>query len=120
MKSSHLRNTGPSKKFSIILQGAICAVSLFLIVPAAKSDEKIPQANEYVSVFMLKVRSDLARDDYSDPGWYKHPEGHQAYEYSGELPEVSERFTPGNSLMAPKSELASANFKAVKPNHRKS
>ena len=69
---------------------------------------------------MLKVRSDLARDDYSDPGWYKHPEGHQAYEYSGELPEVSERFTPGNSLMAPKSELASANFKAVKPNHRKS
>ena len=69
---------------------------------------------------MLKVRSDLAPDDYSDPGWYKHPEGHQAYEYSGELPEVSERFTPGNSLMAPKSELASANFKAVKPNHRKS
>ena len=51
MKSNHLRNTGPSKKFSIILQGAICAVSLFLIVSAAKSDEKIPQANEYVSVF---------------------------------------------------------------------
>ena len=51
MKSSHLRNTGPSKKFLIILQGTICAVSLFLIVPAAKSDEKIPQANEYVSVF---------------------------------------------------------------------
>ena len=110
MKSSHFRNTGPSKKISIILQGAICAVSLSLIIPAAKSDEKTPQA----------VRSDLALDDYSDPGWYKHPEGHKAYEYSGELPEVSERFTLGNSLMAPNSELASANFKAVKPNHRKS
>ena len=23
---------------------------------------------------MLKVRADLAPDDYSDPGWYKHPE----------------------------------------------
>ena len=51
MKCSHLRNTGPSKKISIILQGAICAVLLFLIVPVAKSDEKTPRANEYVSVF---------------------------------------------------------------------
>ena len=51
MKSSQLKNTGPGKKISIILQGAICAVSLFLIVPAAKSDEKTSQANEYVSVF---------------------------------------------------------------------
>ena len=51
VKSDSLRDTGLGKKISIILQGAICAVSLFLIVPAAKSDEKIPQANEYVSVF---------------------------------------------------------------------
>ena len=64
---------------------------------------------------MLKVRADLAPDDYSDPGWYKHPEGHQAYEYNGELPELSKKLTPGNSLMAPKLQLASAHFKAVKP-----
>ncbi len=38
---------------------------------------------------MLKVRADLAPDDFSEPGWYKHPEGHQAYEYDGELPELS-------------------------------
>ena len=69
---------------------------------------------------MLKVSSDLTPDDYSDLGWYKHPKGHQAYEYSGELPEVSERFTPGNSLIAPQSKSASATFKAVNPNHRKS
>ena len=68
---------------------------------------------------MLKVRADLAPDDYSDPGWYKHPEGHQAYEYNGELPESSKQLTSGNSLMAPKSQLASAHFQAVKPTRHK-
>ena len=58
---------------------------------------------------MLKVRADLA-DDYSDPGWYKHPEGHQAYDYNGELPELSKQLTPGNSLVT-QSQLASAILK---------
>ena len=69
---------------------------------------------------MPKVHSDLAPDNYSDSGWYKHPEAHQAYEYSVELLEVSERLIPGNSLMALKSKLVLANFKAVKLIHRKS
>jgi FtsP/CotA-like multicopper oxidase with cupredoxin domain len=34
----------------------------------------------------LKVRADLARDDYKDPGWYRHPKGTLAYEWTGELP----------------------------------
>ena len=32
---------------------------------------------------VLKVREDLAANDYKDPGWYKHPQGTVAYEYSG-------------------------------------
>jgi manganese oxidase len=32
----------------------------------------------------IKVREGLARDDYKDPGWYKHPSGTVAYEWTGE------------------------------------
>ena len=37
---------------------------------------------------VLKVRPDVAPGDYRDPGWYQHPEGTLAYEWTGEpLPE---------------------------------
>ena len=32
---------------------------------------------------LVKVREGLARDDYKDPGWYRHPVGTQAYEWTG-------------------------------------
>ena len=32
---------------------------------------------------VVKVREGLARNDYKDPGWYKHPEGTVAFEYKG-------------------------------------
>jgi len=35
----------------------------------------------------VKVRRDLARNDYRDPGWYQQPPGTQAYEWTGKLPE---------------------------------
>jgi len=34
----------------------------------------------------LKVREGLARNDYKDPGWYQHPKGTVAYEWTGETP----------------------------------
>ena len=34
----------------------------------------------------LKVRRDQKPGDYRDPGWYKHPAGTQAYEFTGSLP----------------------------------
>jgi hypothetical protein len=37
----------------------------------------------------LKVREGLARGDYKDPGWYKHPAGTLAREWTGEVPEVT-------------------------------
>ena len=35
---------------------------------------------------VVKVREGLARNDYKDPGWYKHPPSTVAYEYTGALP----------------------------------
>ena len=35
---------------------------------------------------VLKVRKDQKPGDYSDPGWFKHPPGTVAYEYTGEVP----------------------------------
>lgn len=33
---------------------------------------------------VLKVREGLARNDYRDPGWYQHPTGSVAYEWTGD------------------------------------
>ena len=38
---------------------------------------------------VVKIREGLARNDYSDPGWYKHPKGTVAYEWKGETPAAS-------------------------------
>jgi hypothetical protein len=35
---------------------------------------------------VMKVRDGIARGDYKDPGWYQHPAGTVAYEWSGEAP----------------------------------
>lgn len=32
---------------------------------------------------VVKVREGLATNDYNDPGWYRHPEGTVAFEYTG-------------------------------------
>ena len=39
---------------------------------------------------VVKVREGLARNDYKDPGWYKHPPGTVASEWTG-APPVAER-----------------------------
>jgi hypothetical protein len=36
---------------------------------------------------MVKIRDNQPAGDYSDPGWYPQPEGTQAYEWTGPLPE---------------------------------
>ncbi len=42
---------------------------------------------------VVKVREGLARNDYKDPGWYKHPPRTVAYEHSGAAP-LAERAAP--------------------------
>jgi hypothetical protein len=37
---------------------------------------------------MIKVREGLARGDFRDPGWYAHPAGTVAKEWTGPAPET--------------------------------
>jgi hypothetical protein len=43
---------------------------------------------------LLKVRRDQKPGDYRDPGWYRHPAGTVAYEYTGALPAPSRAAAP--------------------------
>jgi hypothetical protein len=40
---------------------------------------------------VVKVREGLARNDYKDPGWYKHPAGTVAWELKGEAPPAARK-----------------------------
>jgi hypothetical protein len=42
---------------------------------------------------LVKVRKDQKPGDYKDPGWYKHPAGTIAYEWTGAPPEQPARAT---------------------------
>jgi hypothetical protein len=46
---------------------------------------------------VVKVRADQPRGDYRDPGWYAHPPGTVAYEYTGKPPEPSRAQGPAAS-----------------------
>jgi len=59
---------------------------------------------------VVKVREGLARDDYKDPGWFKHPKGTVAYEWTGAVPEAAQPPDTPPSVGAGEIEL-----KAVKP-----
>jgi len=60
---------------------------------------------------VFKVREGLARNDYRDPGWYRHPAGSVAYEWKGEAPAVSRAEPEGQTGgAAPERE-----FRARKP-----
>ena len=51
---------------------------------------------------VVKVREGIAKDDYTDPGWYKNPPGTQAYEWTGELPNPS-KATDSTTKITPKN-----------------
>jgi hypothetical protein len=50
---------------------------------------------------VLKVREGLARNDYKDPGWYRHPKGTVAYEWTGAAPNARRAApAPGDRMAA--------------------
>jgi hypothetical protein len=59
---------------------------------------------------VVKVREGLARDDYKDPGWFTHPPGTVAHEWTGATP-IAQR--PAHS--APAAKPAAADLRARKP-----
>ncbi|MBY0243074.1 MAG: copper oxidase [Burkholderiaceae bacterium] len=50
---------------------------------------------------VMKVRKEQKRGDYSDPGWFQHPKGSVAYEWTGELAEPVRSDNPGKALATP-------------------
>jgi FtsP/CotA-like multicopper oxidase with cupredoxin domain len=42
----------------------------------------------------VKVRDDVRPGVYKDPGWYQHPQGTVAYEYTGQLAQAARAETP--------------------------
>ncbi len=48
---------------------------------------------------ILKVRKDQKPGDYKDPGWYKHPAGTVAYEWTGETPAPVRKNAAGGQAM---------------------
>jgi FtsP/CotA-like multicopper oxidase with cupredoxin domain len=58
---------------------------------------------------VVKVRRDQKPGDYSNPGWFKHPAGTVAYEWTGALPEPARQQAAGDSAMpratAPAAEM---------------
>jgi hypothetical protein len=51
---------------------------------------------------VVKVRKEQKRGDYSDPGWFKHPPGTVAYEFTGALPDPA-RFKSEGRAASPGS-----------------
>lgn len=48
---------------------------------------------------VLKVRKEQKRGDYTDPGWFKHPTGTNAFEWTGSLPEPARFASEGGQSM---------------------
>ncbi|MGH8856799.1 MAG: copper oxidase, partial [Polaromonas sp.] len=48
---------------------------------------------------MVKVRKDQKPGDYKDPGWYQHPTGTVAYEWTGAMPNPARFAAEGGQSM---------------------
>jgi hypothetical protein len=64
---------------------------------------------------VMKVRKDQKPDDYKDPGWYKHPAGTLAYEWSGALPEPARSSSSGGQSMPMEGKPANLEMTVRKP-----
>ncbi|MFG6447321.1 multicopper oxidase family protein [Roseateles sp. BYS180W] len=64
---------------------------------------------------VLKVRKDQKPGDYRDPGWYKHPKGEVAFEWSGALREPARFAAEGGTALKPAHTGEALELKARKP-----
>jgi hypothetical protein len=65
---------------------------------------------------VLKVRHDQPPGDYRNPGWYVHPPGTTAYEWTGALPEAPRQHDAGAAAMpAPHPPAAPVEVQIRKP-----
>jgi FtsP/CotA-like multicopper oxidase with cupredoxin domain len=64
---------------------------------------------------VVKVRREQKPGDYSDPGWYRHPAGTQASEWTGSLPQPPTSDSAGGQSMPSERAPGTGNLKARKP-----
>lgn len=65
---------------------------------------------------VLKVRKDQKRGDYKDPGWFTHPEGTVAHEWTGNLSEPRRsKLTGGKSMPLQQKNQAEVEVLVRKP-----
>ena len=64
---------------------------------------------------VMKVRREQKPGDYSDPGWYRHPAGTQAWEWKGRLPEAVTNESAGGQSMPTERTPSAGNLKVRKP-----
>ena len=64
---------------------------------------------------VMKVRREQKPGDYSDPGWYRHPAGTQAWEWTGSLPQSVTSDSAGGQSMPSEHAPVKGNLKARKP-----
>ncbi|MDQ9172164.1 copper oxidase [Oxalobacteraceae bacterium R-40] len=64
---------------------------------------------------VVKVRKDQKPGDYKDPGWYKHPAGTVAYEWTGPTPAATRNTSPGGKLTKPVNKPQDVELRARKP-----
>jgi FtsP/CotA-like multicopper oxidase with cupredoxin domain len=63
---------------------------------------------------VVKVRDGQAPGDYRDPGWYRHPPGSQAFEWTGELPTAARETGSGPAITG---KEALVNVRKGRPHH---
>ena len=63
---------------------------------------------------VVKVRRDQKPGDYADPGWFKHPVGTVAYEFTGALPASPQAGGPGAPSM-PRASAKGVEVRVRKP-----
>jgi hypothetical protein len=77
---------------------------------------------------VVKVRDNLAPGDYKDPGWYQHPAGTVASEYTADVPRHPERQHPSpmptlckfaNPTATPATERKNSHEEAAHRHHRR-
>lgn len=64
---------------------------------------------------IVKVRKNQKAGDYSDPGWYQHPKGEVAFEWSGALPEPARFAAEGGQSMPRKTPAPPSEVNVRKP-----
>jgi hypothetical protein len=67
---------------------------------------------------VVKVRADQQPNDYSNPGWFKHPKGTRAYQYKQKMKEPNRSRSAGRQSMPRASKPAeSIEVRIRKPQH---